>query len=35
MPIEGSAASEFLAAKLAYRTMGYIAEAANWLTSGK
>ena len=35
MPIPGTAASEILAAKLAYRTMGYIAGAANWLTSGK
>jgi agmatinase len=31
MPQSGTAVSEFLAAKLAYRTMGCIAEAAGWL----
>jgi len=35
MPVEGSVVSEFLAAKLAYRTMGYIAQSAGWLTGGK
>jgi agmatinase len=31
MPIEGNVVSEFLAAKLIYRTMGFIARAARWL----
>ena len=31
MPIEGSVVSEFLAAKLIYRTIGLIADAAGWL----
>lgn len=31
MPMEGNVVSEFLAAKLAYRTMSCIAEAAGWL----
>jgi agmatinase len=33
-PLPGSVCSEFLAAKLAYRTMGCIAEAAGWLKPG-
>jgi len=31
MPLEGNVISEFLAAKLIYRTMGLIAHAADWL----
>jgi len=31
MPLPGNAASDFLAAKLVYRTMGLIAEAARWI----
>jgi agmatinase len=33
LPMEGSVVSEFLAAKLTYRTMSCIAEAAGWLKS--
>ena len=33
-PLPGTACSEFLASRLAYRTMGCIAEAAGWLKPG-